>query len=289
MLMTGPLSRRWRAFVVAGLSLLGAAACGPLGLLDAVTPAGSYQTHPGIAYGPDPRQRLDVYVPERPGGKRPVIIFFYGGNWQQGDRADYRFVAESLTRADTIVVIPDYRLYPAVTFPGFVEDSARAVAWAAGNIARYGGDPGRIFLIGHSAGAYNAAMVALDPRYLQAAGGSRAGIAGVIGIAGPYDFLPLTDPTLQVIFGPEPVRARTQPINFVDSQAPPMLLVTGTEDTVVQPRNTQRLASRLRDAGVPVREILYPRLGHIEIVLGLSSRLRGDSTLPDDISAFMRR
>ena len=268
------------------LGLLGA--CAPLGLLDAVTPAGAYRAHPGTAYGSDPRQRLDIYVPNRPAAHRPVIVFFHGGNWQVGDRGGYRFVAESLTRDGNIVVIPDYRLYPAVTFPGFVEDSAGAVAWVTANIARYGGDPAAIFVMGHSAGAYNAAMVALDGRYLSAAGGDRRMVAGMIGIAGPYDFLPLSDPTLRIIFGPEAGRARTQPINFVDADAPPMLLVTGTEDTTVFPRNTRNLAARLREQGVAVEEMLYPGVGHIEIVLGLSSTLRGSSTLQEDVSRFMR-
>jgi acetyl esterase/lipase len=278
--------RHWLTYLGSALALLGQAACAPLGLLDAMTPAGAYQKHADIAYGADPRQRLDIYVPDQPTAeKRPVIVFFYGGNWQSGDRAGYRFVAESLTRAGNIVAIPDYRLYPAVRFPAFLDDSARAVAWVAANIAGYGGDPDQLYLMGHSAGAYNATMVALDRSYLRAAGGAK--IAGVIGIAGPYDFLPLSDPILQVIFAP--ADARTQPVSFVGPGAPPMLLVTGTDDSTVRPRNTARLAARLREAGVPVREIQYPGVGHIEIILGLSSRLRGSSRLPGDIADFMRR
>lgn len=283
--MANRLFRRWLARIAAGLAGLASAACAPLGLLDAVTPAGVYRKHADVAYGADPRQRLDIYTPDQPAGARPVIVFLYGGNWQSGDRGGYRFVAESLTRAGNVVVIPDYRLYPAVRFPGFVQDSARAVAWVAANIARYGGDADQLYLMGHSAGAYNATMVALDRSYLRAAGGAK--IAGVIGIAGPYDFLPLRDPTLQMIFAS--ADALTQPIGFVGPEAPPMLLVAGTDDTTVHPRNTRRLAAALRAQGVPVREVLYPGVGHIEIILGLSSRLRGSSRLPDDIAAFMRR
>src|SRR6185295_10367345 len=183
----------FRHLLAAALSVL-ASACAPLGLLDAITPVGTYQPNLGIAYGPEPRHRLDIYVPDGFARPRPVIVFFYGGNWQSGERGGYRFVAESLTRAGNVVVIPDYRLYPAVRFPAFLDDSARAVAWVAANIGRYGGDPDALYLMGHSAGAYNAAMVALDRSYLRAVGGAK--IAGVIGIAGPYDFLPLHDPTL---------------------------------------------------------------------------------------------
>lgn len=268
--------------------LLGLVGCSPLGALDALTPAGDYAATLDIAYGPRPRQRLDVYVPAGPAVTRSVIVFFYGGNWQFGDKAGYRFVAEALTRHGHIVVIPDYRVYPAAVFPGFVEDSARAVAWVTGNIARYGGNADAVHLMGHSAGAYNAAMLALNTPYLRAVGVPRERIAGVIGIAGPYDFLPLTDPTLRTIFGPEATRARTQPINFVDRSAPPMLLVTGADDTTVRPRNTRRLAARLKEEGVLVREVVYPDQGHIDIILGLSSRLRGNSRLADDIEAFVR-
>jgi acetyl esterase/lipase len=276
-----------RMLVGAGI-LLGAVGCSSLGLLDALTPAGNYAATLDIAYGPQPRQRLDVYVPSGPVAKGTVIVFFYGGNWQSGDKDGYRFVAESLTRRGHIVVIPDYRVYPAAVFPGFIEDSARAVAWVVGHIARYGGAPEAIYLMGHSAGAYNAVMLGVNPSYLHAAGVPRERIAGVIGIAGPYDFLPLADPTLKTIFGPEEARARTQPVNFVERSARPMLLVTGADDTTVRSHNTHRLAARLREEGVPVRDIVYPDKGHIDIILGLSSRLRGNSRLGDDIEAFVR-
>jgi acetyl esterase/lipase len=284
-----PLVRRCIKPILAGAGvLLGVAGCAPIGLLDALTPAGDYVAEVDIAYGPEPRQRLDVYMPARPAAAGSVIVFFYGGNWQWGDRGGYRFVAESLTRQGHIVIIPDYRVYPAVVFPGFVEDSARAVAWVARNVAQYGGSPDAIYLMGHSAGAYNAAMLALNTPYLRDAGMPRDRIAGVVGIAGPYDFLPLTDPTLKTIFGHGETRARTQPINFVDRGAPPMLLMTGAGDMTVRPRNTQRLAARLREEGVAVREVTYADKGHVDIILGLSSRLRGDSRLLDDIEAFVR-
>jgi acetyl esterase/lipase len=272
---------------IAGM-LIAVAGCSPLGLLDAVTPAGEYKATLDIAYGSERRQRLDIYVPAQPSTMRTVVVFFYGGSWQQGDKDGYRFVAEALTRQGHIVVIPDYRIYPSVVFPSFVEDSARAVAWTVGNVARYGGSPDAVYLMGHSAGAYNAAMLALDTPYLRVAGVARSRLAGVIGIAGPYDFLPLTDPTLRTIFGPEAMRARTQPINFVDFSAPPMLLVTGADDTTVRPGNTHRLAARLREVGANVREITYRDKGHIDIILGLSSRLRGSSRLLDDIEAFVQ-
>ena len=275
--------------ILVGLgTLVGVAGCSAFDLLDALTPAGAYDATLDIAYGPKPRQRLDVYIPSSAAPTGAVIVFFYGGNWQSGDKAGYRFIAESLTRQGHIVVIPDYRVYPAAVFPAFVEDGAQAVAWVSGHLARYGSAPDAIYLMGHSAGAYIAAMLALNPSYLREAGVPRERITGVIGIAGPYDFLPLTDQVLKTIFGPEETRARTQPITFVDRGAPPMLLVTGAGDTTVRPRNSHRLAARLREEGVPVREIVYPDDGHIEIILGLSSRLRGSSRLGDDIDAFVR-
>lgn len=269
---------------LAGL-LLALAGCSPLAALDAITPSGDYGTTADLAYGADPRQRLDVYRP-REGGRHKVIVFFYGGNWKTGNRADYRFVAESLTRRGFVVVIPDYRLFPSVRFPTFLEDGAKAIAWTFAEVARHGGDTGAIYLMGHSAGAYNTMMLALDTPYLAAAGVERLRLAGVIGIAGPYDFLPL-GPDIAPIFAPAGDPTRTQPIAFV-GPSPPALLLTGAADDTVRPGNTTRLAAALRARGTPARDIIYPGIGHIEILLGLSTALRGGSPVLADIAAFAR-
>jgi acetyl esterase/lipase len=218
-----------------------------------------------IAYGKHARQKLDIYAPADAQTSLPVLVFFYGGSWQSGDRADYRFAAGALARRGFVVVVPDYRLYPEVKFPGFLHDSGAAVIWVANNISQYMGKPVEIFLLGHSAGAYNAVMLALAPDYLDT--GVR--LAGVIGLSGPYDFLPLKDPKLKDLFSsPRDIR-QTQPIIHANAAAPPMLLASGAADTTVMPRNTTALAARLRCYGVSAQAKIYPGLGHIGMLLTL--------------------
>ncbi len=226
----------------------------------------------GIAYGPDPRHRLDVYAPASWRLPAPVIVFFYGGGWTEGSRRLYRFVGGALAGAGAVVVIPDYRLYPAVRFPSFLQDCALATAWAARHALEHGG-AGAPFLMGHSAGAYNAAMLGLDPQWLAAAGLDRRLLRGVIGLAGPYDFLPLDTDQLRDIFGTPP-REHTQPIAFVDAAAPAFFLAAGTADKTVRPRNTEALAARLRAHDRPVSERIYPGVDHREIIGALAGPLR---------------
>ena len=283
--MAALLPRRIVWLTLAGSALLGG--CAPLTMLDLLTPAEAQVAARDAAYGEHPRQRLDLYVPARHGGARPVVVFFYGGGWRSGDKGPYRFVAETLTREGFVVAIPDYRLVPEVRFPAFVEDSAAAVAWVANNVARYGGDPRRLFLIGHSAGAYNAAMVALDRRYLAAHGMMGARIAGVVGIAGPYDFLPLDGRLVRVAFAAAADPDATQPVAFARADAPPLLLINGSADTLVSPRNAVSLAERVRAQGGRARAVIYDGKGHVDIMAGLARVLGGGGPLLADITAFL--
>jgi acetyl esterase/lipase len=236
-------------------------------LLNATAPRAGIVAQTGIAYGSSAGPLLDIYAPSHPDGKAPVVVFFYGGGWEDGSRGMYRFVGATLARNGIVAVIPDYRHYPQVRFPGFIEDGAKAVAWTRTHAMRYGADPARLFLMGHSAGAQIATLIALDRRYLHAVGVDPQAIAGVIGLSGPYDFLPLKSATLKAIFGLESRWPRSQPINFVTAAAPPMLLAAGTADETVDPGNTKRLAARLRQEGDEVEEHLYPGVGH-ELMIG---------------------
>jgi acetyl esterase/lipase len=288
MRMRGPLPRRHL------LGLLGAAAgvmldaCAPVDLLNAWVPPGNHRRVRDIAYGSHGRQRLDIHIPHDLAGPAEVVIFFYGGAWQTGERGDYLFAAEGLVSAGFIVVVPDYRVYPEVRFPTFLEDSAQAVAWVRGHIARHGGDPGHIFVMGHSAGAYNAAMLALDGRYLAKQSLTPSTIQGVVGLAGPYDFLPITGPTLKLVFA-APDMAETQPITFAHGAAPPMLLLTGDEDDTVEPRNSASLAERLRQLGASATTRVSAGVGHIGIVTALSRAFRSKAPVLADATAFMRQ
>jgi acetyl esterase/lipase len=270
---------------LAPATLLGAA-CSPAAILNAVAADRLYRD--GIPYGPDPRQSLDLY---RPVGIAPfpVAVFLYGGGWTSGNRALYRFVGGALANAGYLTVIPDYRLYPQVRYRGCLADCAAALAWTRREIAGFGGGPAPPALIGHSAGAYNAAMLTLDDGLLAPHGLSpRADIGRFVGLAGPYDFLPLDTDQLRAIFGPGPAGPDTQPITYADGGNPPMLLLAGTADTTVRPANTQRLAARVAARGGSVESRLYPGINHVEIVGAIGAPLRFLAPTLRDTLDFLR-
>jgi acetyl esterase/lipase len=272
-----------------GLVSLALGACSPVTLLNSLVSDEGYRVESNLAYGDGPRRTLDVYVPDRLNGPAPIVVFFYGGSWQNGAKDDYRFAAEGLVSRGYVVMVPDYRLWPEVAFPGFVEDGAAAVSWAFANGESYGGNVGQVYVMGHSAGAHIAALLALDGRYLAAVGRDRSQLAGLIGLAGPYDFLPVKSKNLKQIFhigvmDPAP----SQPINFAGGGAPPSLLVTGDDDSIVYPKNSINLARRLGEAGDRVTLKRYPGLGHIGIVLALARPLPFRAAILDDVDAFVQ-
>ena len=259
--------------------------CSPATLLNALAP--DRLAARGIPFGPDPRQRLDIYRPSG-SGPFPVMVFLYGGGWDSGDRSMYRFVGDAFAAHGILTVIPDYRLWPEVRYPVFLQDCALALAWTRANVAGHGGSTSPPSLIGHSAGAYNAAMLALDPSLLGAVGRSPClDLSRVVGLAGPYDFLPLHSDELRDVFGPGPARASTQPIAHVDGRNPPMLLLAGTADGTVMPGNTIRLAARIRAEGGPVEERLYPGVDHLEIVGAIGRPLQSLAPTLRDCLAFL--
>jgi acetyl esterase/lipase len=239
-----------------------------------------------VAYGPAPRDKIDFY---RPNGTSnvPVIVFFYGGSWQWGHRRDYQFIAALLARQGFVVAVPDYRLYPEVKFPSFLNDCASAVSFVLNHAADFGGDSASLFLAGHSAGAYNAVMLALDDRFLREMGVKTAQLAGVIGLSGPYDFLPLRDPEIKDIFSPPADSAVTQPITFARENAPPLFLAHGAADTTVLPRNMTALAARLRQHGGAVEAKIYPKIGHVGMILAALPVLNWRAPLLKDILGFI--
>ena len=242
-------------------------------------------------YGRGPRQSLDIWAPDNleEGDRLPVIVFFYGGGWDGGERGSYGFAGRALARQGFVVVIPDYRLAPKAHWPDFIEDSAAAVAWTHEHIAKLGGDPDRIALMGHSAGAYNAAMLALDPQWLRAAKSDPSVIRGVAGLAGPYDFLPLEKGgRAEKAMGKVRPIERTQPIQFARGDAPPLWLATGDEDEVVRPRNSQNLAAAIEKAGGSATLRIYPGMGHTGIVMALAAPVRGKGPVLDEATDFLR-
>ena len=279
---------RPRLALLALAPLMALAACSPLKVLNAVEPRGGVEITQGLAYGADPRQALDVYAPRKRRPDAPIVVFFYGGSWDSGRRSDYRFLGASMAAQGFVTIVPDYRIYPQVRWPAFLEDSALAVRWARDHGAAYGGDPGRLVLMGHSAGAYNAAMLALDGRWLGAVGMTPVrDVRAMVGLAGPYDFLPLTSEQLKVIFGPERQRPDTQPINHVGSGTPPLWLGTDLHDHYVDPGNTTRLAAAVRARGGQVETRAYPRLNHELMIGAFALPLRWLAPVRRDVTRFI--
>lgn len=277
-----------RGLFAPALGLL-AAACSPLGLLNTLGPrdTGVRRVARDLAYGDDPRQRLDVYAP-RGDGPYPTLVFFYGGSWDSGSRDLYGWAAQALAAQGFVVVLPDYRLVPKAFFPAFVEDAATATAKAAEVVGRYGGDPARLGVLGHSAGAHLAMMIALDRRYM-AAVGQPGLIKAAAGLAGPYDFLPFDVAASRNAFGRAPDPTLTQPVTFVRPDAPPIWLGHGTADTVVHDEDTVILNQRMRAVGGRSEAKLYPGLDHADLIATFSPLFRKKATVLADVTGFFHR
>jgi acetyl esterase/lipase len=273
-----------------GLAMLSVlSACSPVTVLNALAPKSGITETRDVRYAPGDRHTLDIYAPQAEASV-PVVVFIYGGGWKDGNKAEYRFVAAALAARGYLTVVPDYRLYPQVRFPTFLQDNAAAVTWTKTNIARYGGDPHRVFLMGHSAGAYNVAMLTLDKQWLGAQGlDPDRDIKGTIALAGPYDFLPLHDPELDDIFAPAGDLRLSQPITFARGNAPPMFLAAGTADTTVLPKNTEHLAAAIRADGGTVEERLYPGVNHVKIIGAMAGLLHWLAPSMADATAFLDR
>lgn len=263
-------------------------ACSPLRVINALAPSGTYTRVADQVYGPNARQKVDVYQPSQVVADAPVVVFFYGGSWTFGDRADYLFVGEALASRGIVTLIADYRLSPEARYPVFVQDSALAVKWAFDNAKRFGGDPKKLFVMGHSAGGYNAAMVALDPRWLGAVGMRPEQLAGFVGIAGAYDFLPIAIPDVQVAFSWPNTPPDSQPLFHASRAAPRTLLLAARNDTLVSAvRNTEGLAKKLVTAGVPVEVEILDGVSHTTIIGSLARPLRGLAPVLDRVSQFV--
>lgn len=277
-----------RVLLSSGLALV-SSACSQLAFLAANIPAlfGDYSRRTDLSYGQAQRNRLDVYLPKQSGGATAVVVFIHGGGWNSGDKSHYKFVGAALAELGCLAVLPNYGLYPQVQFPTFMQDVAQAVAWVGMHAVEWGGNPQRLFLIGHSAGAHLAVMLALNEQYLRQAGMSSNDLRGVVGLAGPYDFLPFKYGYMQDVFGPPERYAQSQPINYARADAPPMLLLQGMEDKTVAPNNTVNLTKALSALGAPVTAKYYPQADHGDLVAAFSIPARKRLPVLDEIQQFI--
>jgi acetyl esterase/lipase len=273
------------------LAIAALAACAPLRTLNVLASAGNgHAPSEAVAYGPLDRQRLDVYTPTTPApaGGWPVVVFFYGGSWNTGERAEYKFVGSALAARGVLTFVADYRLYPEVRYPEFLNDSALALAWGLQEASRLGGNRERVFVMGHSAGAYNAAMLALDPRWLATTGHTPKELAGWIGLAGPYDFFPTDNLDARPVFFHPNYPAHAQPIEFPSAASPRSFLGAPVNDQLVSPtRSTQSLAAKLRTSGAPVTLRMYEHASHTTLIGAFAWPLRFVAPVLDDVTAFI--
>jgi acetyl esterase/lipase len=279
--------------VLTGLTLATAAcistACMQLSFFVANAPTvlGPFKRFTNLKYGGTPRQQLDIYVPKG-ATKNPVVVFWYGGAWTEGDKSSYRFVGAALAERGFVTVLPDYRLAPAIKFPDFLDDGANAVAWVQRYIAQYGGDPQRVVLMGHSAGAHIAAFLALNDSYLKRAGARPDWIRGLIGLSGPYALVPNTLSLNTIFAAPYTVRD-WQPVMFVTPHAPPTLLFHGLDDGLVLPSHAEELRDALQKAGVPVQAEFFSGRGHADTVAAIAWAARNRGPVLEDSTKFIQR
>ncbi|MBA3677339.1 MAG: alpha/beta hydrolase [Sphingosinicella sp.] len=270
--------------------LLAVAACSPINAFDTLVPkdGGARLAARNQAFAAGDRGKVDVYAPKgaTASDKLPVIVFFYGGSWNSGSKDGYGFVGRALAAQGFVVALPDYRLIEQAAYPAFLQDGAAAVRWIRANAGRFGGDPDRIVLAGHSAGAYNAIMLSVDPQWL---GRDRAAVKGLVAMAGPYSFLPLDTEVTQQTFGAVADLASTQPVNFATADDPPVLLIAGGKDHLVFGSNSVAMAMKLSEAGVPVETRVYEDLGHVGVVTALSTLFRGKAPVLKDVAAFAHK
>lgn len=257
--------------------------CSPAALLNTTVPRKGFSLQADIPYGSNSRQKLDLYLPETPRPDGKCALFFYGGSWDSGQKSDYLFVGQALAARGVTTAIADYRLYPEVRFPAFVEDGALATRWTADKVGTE-----RLFVMGHSAGAEIASLLAANTPYLAKVGVDRLKLRGFIGLSGPYDFLPLKSRRLIEVFGGAN-RPEIQAIGFAVAPLPPALLIHGTADTVVNARNSEQLAAAWRRAGAPVELKLYPDVDHVDVVGSFADLLSRRAPTREDVLAFIDR
>lgn len=263
---------------IAGLAMM-IAGCSAAGVLNGITPSGSFDRDKDIAYGDLDRQTMDIYRAVEPKADAPVIVFVYGGGWTDGSKGMYKFVAEAFTQEGFDVVIPDYRLYPDSVYPDMITDTGAAVQAIA---ARFPDRP--LVLVGHSAGGYNVTMTAMAPDLSGLDACER--VAGIVSLAAPTGAFPMTDEPYLSIF-PDHFKSDDAPMGRTMDAMPPIMLVNGKDDTTVGYKNATVLGEALDKQGLRNQVVIYDDMNHIDPVRVLSRFFDGGSPLKSDIFDFI--
>ena len=240
-----------------------------------------------LPYGKHERQKLDV-VWSDDNKEAPVVIFFHGGSWRWGVKDFYREIGEEFARNGVTFVLANYRLYPEVRFPAFVEDAAQVVKWTRAHVARYSADPEKIFLMGHSSGAHIVSHLALDEKYLKAVGGDFSWIKGVVGLSCPYTFQPSTEWMYEDIFFPLANSPKVIPISLVDGDEPPFLVLHGRHDYLVDVKQAEAFVKRIKAKGGEVTHKIFNFHGHFSMIRRLTSWYVGPKGILHEVLDFVQ-
>ncbi len=274
-------------------SLAALVACGTngvLGTLNAVASTAGLNVSTDQRYGPDARNVLDVYRPEgsRADATAPMLLFIHGGSWTNGSKNDYKFVGESFARAGYVTAVMNYRLAPVNRYPAYIQDAAQALKYLRVHAPELGGNPDALYVMGHSAGAFNAVELVDNARWLTEAGVPISAVKAVVGVAGPYDYDYRPLPSANAFpEGSNP--ADIMPSYHVRRDAPPHLLLVAGDDQVVEPPNAVKMEAALKAAGVPVTRTVLPRLDHYTIVGSLARSLSFLGNTRQDALEFMAK
>lgn len=222
-------------------------------------------------YGPDARNVIDVYAPQD-ARNAPVALFIHGGSWTGGDKSDHAFVGDSLARAGYVTGVMNYRLAPQNRYPAYVQDAALALKWLRDNAGKYGGNAQNVFVMGHSAGGFNAVELVVNERWLREVNVPVSSVRGVIGVAGPYSYDFRQFPSKNA-FPEGGLPEDIMPDRHVRKDAPPHLLLVAANDTVVYPQNALNMEAALKKAGVSVERKVLPRLNHVTIIGAVARNL----------------
>ena len=256
--------------LVLGGALL--SACNPAAPVNAVVNLTGLKVTRDLKYGPDARNVLDLYEPEGGGANRPVVLFIHGGSWSGGSKAEYVFVGDSLARAGYVTAVMNYRLAPRHPYPDYVQDGALALRWLQDNASRYGGNGARLYVMGHSAGAFNAVELVDNERWLREAGVPIANVKAVVGIAGPYDY-DFRQFKSRTAFPAGGDPANIMPSRHVREGAPPHLLLVAGNDGTVDPSNGLKMKAALEARKIPLTFTVLPGVNHITVIGAMSRNL----------------
>lgn len=277
-------------FVTLLLSLF-VSSCATTGLktINGLAKLGDYSVHKNISYTEKPDNQLDIYVPSK--DIKAVIVFYYGGCWgncTSKNKADYLFIADTLTKQGYAVVIPDCRQYPDVKFHDIMDDAEASFLWSINHLQEYKIETDNIYVMGHSSGAHVAAMLVDNKKYIVE---DRKKINGFIGLAGPYDFYPFDkeDAYLYDLFSSQNNYYASQPINHIDGNEPPHLILHGKNDKTVFTHNAVNITQKLKQNNTEHQLVLFEKMKHVNILVSLSKPLRKNSKVLKHINSFIEK